>query len=146
MPGGPIAVDDLAVGSHVSPRAPAAADGLVYLGHVVVEPSRRAAQALVTVAGAEHLYSASIGHHIRHLHVHLIPRYPQTPPSSNGTEPATGSEVKEPKSRRQPWRTGYGTPGCTTQQRLTTNGMSERVLLDRTVVGDRVALARGLAR
>jgi diadenosine tetraphosphate (Ap4A) HIT family hydrolase len=100
MPGGPIAADDLAVVSHVSPRAPGTTSGVVYLGHLVVEPRRhapgwadlrddeagslgrwcsRAARALTTVTGAELVYSASIGHRIPHLHVHLLPRYPQTP-------------------------------------------------------------------
>jgi diadenosine tetraphosphate (Ap4A) HIT family hydrolase len=100
MPGGPIAADDLAVVSHVSPRAPGANGRLIYLGHLVVEPRRhapgwadltddeaaslgrlcaRSARALVTVAGAEHVYSATIGHSVTHLHVHLLPRYPQTP-------------------------------------------------------------------
>ena len=39
MPGGPIAADDLAIVSHVSPRAPGTTSGLVYLGHLVVEPA-----------------------------------------------------------------------------------------------------------
>ena len=30
-------------------------------------------------AGAEHVYSAVIGHAVPHLHVHLLPRYPGTP-------------------------------------------------------------------
>jgi histidine triad (HIT) family protein len=41
-----------------------------------VRPGRRA---LVTEAGAEHVYSAVVGHRVAHLHVHLIPRYPGTP-------------------------------------------------------------------
>jgi diadenosine tetraphosphate (Ap4A) HIT family hydrolase len=71
-----------------------------YLGHVVVEPKRhapgvddltdeeaaavgvsvaRVARALKRSEGAEHVYVAVIGHHTPHLHVHLIPRYPNTP-------------------------------------------------------------------
>jgi len=100
MPGGPIAADDLAVVSHVSPCAPGASGGVVYLGHLVVEPRRhapgwadldddeggaigrwcaRASRALVTEAGAEHVYSAVVAHRVAHLHAHLIPRYPGTP-------------------------------------------------------------------
>ena len=29
--------------------------------------------------GAEHVYVAVLGHHVPHLHVHLVPRYPGTP-------------------------------------------------------------------
>jgi histidine triad (HIT) family protein len=74
---------------------------LTYLGHLVVEPRRHVpgladlvrneaeevgrlvsglAQALVTAQGAEHVYSAVMGHHVPHLHVHVFPRYPGTPP------------------------------------------------------------------
>jgi histidine triad (HIT) family protein len=101
MPGGPVAADDLVVVSHVSPRAPGAPGGLVYLGHLVVEPRRhaagwadldddeagavgrwcaRAARALQAVTDAERVYSAVVGHGVPHLHVHLFPRYPGTPP------------------------------------------------------------------
>jgi histidine triad (HIT) family protein len=100
MPGGPVAADDLVVVSHVSPRAPFVTGGLVCLGHLVVEPRRhapgwadltdaeagavgrwcaRASRALLSVTDAERVYSAVIGHGVPHLHVHLIPRYPQTP-------------------------------------------------------------------
>jgi histidine triad (HIT) family protein len=71
-----------------------------YLGHLIVEPKRHIAgladlspeearligeltatlaRALVEVQGAEHVYSAVIGHHVPHLHVHVFPRYPGTP-------------------------------------------------------------------
>jgi histidine triad (HIT) family protein len=39
----------------------------------------RWSRALQTVTGADHVYSAVIGHHIPHFHLHLIPRYPGTP-------------------------------------------------------------------
>jgi histidine triad (HIT) family protein len=101
MPGGPVGGDDLVVVSHVSPRAPGSHSGRVYLGHLVVEPRRhapgwedlddvearavgswccRTARALRTVTDAERVYSAVIGHGVPHLHVHVFPRYPMTPP------------------------------------------------------------------
>jgi diadenosine tetraphosphate (Ap4A) HIT family hydrolase len=72
----------------------------VYLGYLFVEPRRHVAglgdlepeeaasvgrlaaagsAALRRSEGAEHVYAAVIGHHIEHLHLHLIPRYPGTP-------------------------------------------------------------------
>ena len=94
-PGQPVVgADELMVLSHLS------SDGApVYLGHLVVEPRRHApeladltdeeAAALgvwaarggraLRAAGAEHVYSAVIGHQVDHLHLHLIPRYPGTP-------------------------------------------------------------------
>ncbi len=96
-PGRPVVgADELMVLSHLSPDSP---DAPVYLGHLVVEPRRHApeladltdaeAAALgvwaarggraLRVAGAEHVYSAVIGHQVDHLHLHLIPRYPGTP-------------------------------------------------------------------
>jgi histidine triad (HIT) family protein len=39
----------------------------------------RWSRALQAVTGADHVYAAVIGHHIPHLHLHLIPRYPGTP-------------------------------------------------------------------
>jgi diadenosine tetraphosphate (Ap4A) HIT family hydrolase len=96
-PGGPIYEDELVFASHGyhPERNPEP-----YLGHVVVEPKRHApgladltndeaaavgvavtrlARALIVSEGAEHVYSAVVGHHTPHLHVHLIPRYPGTP-------------------------------------------------------------------
>jgi histidine triad (HIT) family protein len=72
----------------------------VYLGYLFVEPRRhvrelgeldpdeaasfgRAAQrasAALLAEGAEHVYAAVIGHHVDHLHLHLIARYPGAPP------------------------------------------------------------------
>src|SRR5262245_18752960 len=92
---GVIAGDELVVVGHVLPDSPGT-DGLVYLGHLVVEPRRhvpglagltgdeaasvgrwaaRAARAL----RAEHVYSSVVGHQVDHLHLHLIPRYAGTP-------------------------------------------------------------------
>jgi diadenosine tetraphosphate (Ap4A) HIT family hydrolase len=100
MPGGPVCGDALTVVSHLSPRAPGHSGESVYLGHLFIEPRRhapglpdltdeeaqavglwgaRASRALRDVAGAEHVYAAVIGHHVPHVHVHLLPRYPNTP-------------------------------------------------------------------
>jgi histidine triad (HIT) family protein len=96
-PGGPIYDDELVYASHCydPERNPEP-----YLGHVLVEPKRHApgladvtpeeaaalgvletrlARAICDSEGAEHVYLAVIGHHVPHLHVHLIPRYPGTP-------------------------------------------------------------------
>jgi histidine triad (HIT) family protein len=101
MPGGPVAADDLILVSHiVSPEAMGRRGTTAHLGHLFVEPLRhaagladltgaesravrwwctRASQALTDVAGAEHVYAAVIGDGVSHLHVHLLPRYPDTP-------------------------------------------------------------------
>ncbi len=71
-----------------------------YLGYLIVEPRRhvpglaelteqeaaslghlitRLSQALKESEGAEHLYLFVLGHHVDHLHYHLLPRYPGTP-------------------------------------------------------------------
>jgi diadenosine tetraphosphate (Ap4A) HIT family hydrolase len=98
---GPLAAEiihetELLVASH----APITEAGGVYLGYLFVEPRRhitelgdlseqeaealglmamRLARVLQQAQGAEHVYSAVVGHHAEHLHVHLIPRYPDTP-------------------------------------------------------------------
>lgn len=72
-----------------------------YLGTVFVEPKRHAAgledltdpeaqrfglvatwlsRALRAATHAERIYSAVLGHHVPHLHMWLIARYPETPP------------------------------------------------------------------
>jgi histidine triad (HIT) family protein len=100
VPGGVIAADDHVVVSHLPLRTPQGEADSVYLGHLVVEPrehvrelgelsddqaaslgrlAARASAALTRAAGAEHVYSAVIGHGVEHLHLHLIPRYPGTP-------------------------------------------------------------------
>jgi histidine triad (HIT) family protein len=76
------------------------------LGHLFVSPRRHAAgledldareAAAVGVAASrlaralretldlERVYSAAIGHHVPHLHVHLVPRYAGTPPDVEWT-------------------------------------------------------------
>jgi histidine triad (HIT) family protein len=96
-----VAADDLVVVSHLPPVTPAGADERVYLGYLFVEPRRhvgefgdlspveasavgrhaaRASRALQVSEGAEHVYAAVIGHGTTgHFHLHLIPRYPNTP-------------------------------------------------------------------
>jgi histidine triad (HIT) family protein len=96
VPGGPIYEDELAYAGHVFPEGQSS----VYLGWLVAEPKRHAAgladvtdkeaqalgllvarlsRALKAVAGAEHIYSLVLGHHVPHLHIHVIPRYHGTP-------------------------------------------------------------------
>ena len=71
-----------------------------YLGHLLVVSRRHAprfgdlsddesaavgltaarlARTLTDVGGAEWVYSAVIGLHLPHFHLHLVPRYPDTP-------------------------------------------------------------------
>ena len=99
---GPLAGRSSTRRSSSSPRTPRSPrrDG-VYLGYLFVEPRRhiselgdlseqeaealglltmRLARILQQAQGADHVYSAVVGHHEEHLHVHLIPRYPDTPP------------------------------------------------------------------
>lgn len=77
-----------------------------YLGHIFIEPKRHApglgdmtrveaemigaytsmvAKALVEMEGVEHVYSFVLGHHVPHLHVHVIGRYPGAPQEYWGT-------------------------------------------------------------
>lgn len=72
----------------------------VYRGYLVVEPKRhapglgdltddeaaavgrlvnRAARAIKDCAGADHVFAFVYGTAVPHLHVHLAPRYPDTP-------------------------------------------------------------------
>lgn len=78
-----------------------------YLGHLFIEPKRhvpglaglteaeskavgfyssKLAEALTATEGVEHVYSFVFGHHVDHLHVHLIGRYPGAPREYWGTE------------------------------------------------------------
>lgn len=104
VPGGAIYEDELVYVGHAG-MIPAGADE-VYLGWVLVEPKRHlhgladlhsdeaerigllqsvVARSLVDVQDAEHVYSFVLGHHVPHLHVHLLPRYPGTPREYWGT-------------------------------------------------------------
>jgi histidine triad (HIT) family protein len=96
VPGGPLESSDTALVFHVPPLK--SAD--VYLGHLLVVPRRHAADFAeldddeasqiglmirrwsrsLKAAGAERVYVATIGHSFDHLHVHLLPRWPNTPP------------------------------------------------------------------
>lgn len=72
----------------------------VYLGHLVIDLKRHAptlgdmnmneasafgvavtkvSKALMDVKNAEHIYSFVTGHAVPHLHMHIVPRYPDTP-------------------------------------------------------------------
>ncbi|GIO27176.1 HIT family protein [Ornithinibacillus bavariensis] len=71
-----------------------------YLGHIMIDLKRhvptlgdmnmeeamafgkamaRMSRALMEVEKAEHIYSYVTGHAVPHLHMHLVPRYPNTP-------------------------------------------------------------------
>jgi diadenosine tetraphosphate (Ap4A) HIT family hydrolase len=77
-----------------------------YLGALLIEPKRhvvgldqleeeeareigwmmaRLSRLLKAEVEAEHVYSFVLGHHVPHLHVHLVPRYPGTPHEYWGT-------------------------------------------------------------
>ena len=92
--GGILYEDDLVYAGHVFGNAPA------YRGWLVLEPKRhagglgdltddeacavgrltnQAARALKEVASAEHVYAFVFGDGVPHLHVHLAPRYENTP-------------------------------------------------------------------
>lgn len=97
IPGGVIYQDDLVFVSH---SAIGEGEITTYLGTLFVEPRRhvpgladlnepeagrigvvlnRLSRALKESEGAEHIYLFVLGHHIPHLHVWLVPRYPGTP-------------------------------------------------------------------
>lgn len=95
VPGGLLLDDGPVVGFHLPPlEGPD-----VYAGHLLVSPRRHASgfadltreeasavgvalsrlSAALQRAGAERVYTATIGHNVDHLHVHLIARWPETP-------------------------------------------------------------------
>jgi diadenosine tetraphosphate (Ap4A) HIT family hydrolase len=95
VPGGPVLSSELALAVHIPPLN----GGDVYLGHLLIVTRRhvadfsglnepeaseigvfmsRCSRALQS-AGAERVYVATIGHSADHLHVHLLPRWPETP-------------------------------------------------------------------
>ncbi|MGH9228417.1 MAG: HIT family protein [Acidimicrobiales bacterium] len=101
MPGGLVWEDELVVATHrimVTPKGEAV--GEVYLGHLVVEPRRHAAEladltdaeasaigvalarlsgSLMSVLPIEHIYAMVVGDEVPHVHLHLLPRYVGTP-------------------------------------------------------------------
>lgn len=97
VPGGALYEDDLVYASH---GVIAAHRRSAHLGTLFVEPKRhvpgiaelsdpearqigllssRLARALKRTVHAEHVYVFVLGHHVDHLHVWLVPRYPGTP-------------------------------------------------------------------
>jgi pimeloyl-ACP methyl ester carboxylesterase/diadenosine tetraphosphate (Ap4A) HIT family hydrolase len=103
VPGGAIYEDDLIYIGHA-----AVPDGetTAYLGALLIEPKRHIpglasltnaeaqriglyvahlSRALQNGEGAEHVYQFVMGHHVPHLHVWLVPRYPGTPRDYWGT-------------------------------------------------------------
>lgn len=95
FPGGAIYEDHLVYAGHVR-----ADQGPVYLGHLMAELKRHApglaeqtneeaqalgllvarlSRALKACEGAEHIYLFVFGDQVPHLHLHLFPRYPETP-------------------------------------------------------------------
>jgi diadenosine tetraphosphate (Ap4A) HIT family hydrolase len=100
--GGVIYEDDLVYAGHAHPVG----DRDAYLGYLIAEPKRHVvglgdltddeaaalgrlvsslAHALQAVEGAEHVYSFVFGDgQVRHLHVHVVPRYPGTPREYRG--------------------------------------------------------------
>jgi diadenosine tetraphosphate (Ap4A) HIT family hydrolase len=105
-PGGHLVATDEVVAFHLPLWPPATPD--VYLGYLMVTPRRHAAgfadldddeaagvgraMALLSralkAAGAERVYTFTIGHAVPHLHVHLVPRWPGTPPDVSWLEVA----------------------------------------------------------
>jgi histidine triad (HIT) family protein len=97
IPGGFLIENDVVIAFHCPPVPQAESP---YLGHVFVTPRRHtptfaelnseeAAQVGVSIAvlsaalkreGATNVYLATIGHSFPHLHVHLLPRWSETPP------------------------------------------------------------------
>ena len=97
IPGGAIFQDELIYSGHAWPQE---GDEEVYSGGCIVEPKRHVdswaelsdaeagrvgvavrdiARALKQSEGAEHVYVFVLGHHISHLHIWVVPRYPDTP-------------------------------------------------------------------
>lgn len=97
VPGGAIYEDELIYVGHASIPEDMTA---TYLGTLMVEPKRhvpgmaelddaeaeaigrmipRLSRALKEREGAEHVYLFRLGHHVDHLHLWVVPRYPGTP-------------------------------------------------------------------
>lgn len=95
VPGGAIYEDDLVYANHIFND-----EGPTYLGYLMAETRRHApsfedltdaeaqaigllvarlSRALRACIGAEHIYAFKMGHHVPHLHVHVVGRYPGAP-------------------------------------------------------------------
>ena len=98
--GGPIAANELVFASHRW-ETPDAVPDEVYIGHVFVETTRHApsfadltgdeamavgllasrlSRAMKEALGADYVFAAVIGTGVPHFHLHLLARYPDTPP------------------------------------------------------------------
>jgi diadenosine tetraphosphate (Ap4A) HIT family hydrolase len=96
VPGGAVYEDDVLYVGHLQLQEGQS----TYLGYLMVEPKRHApgladltdpeAQAIGLMVtrlsrvlkaseGAEHIYEWVLGHHVPHLHIHVVPRYPGAP-------------------------------------------------------------------
>ena len=97
VPGGAVYKDDLVYTGHsYMPSDPQDA----YLGYLIVEPKRHVpgladltdeealrigllltqlGRTLKTAVAPDHIYLFVMGHHVDHLHYHLVPRYPGAP-------------------------------------------------------------------
>jgi diadenosine tetraphosphate (Ap4A) HIT family hydrolase len=97
VPGGAIYEDDLVYAGHAQIRE---GQTVAYLGYLMVEPKRhtpgltdltdieaqslgllvaRVSRALKASEGAEHVYAFVLGDLVPHLHIHVVPRYPNAP-------------------------------------------------------------------
>jgi diadenosine tetraphosphate (Ap4A) HIT family hydrolase len=97
LPGGALLEDDLIYVGHAWSIEE---DEAILLGALIVEPKRHVAswaelsdreaarlgqtirdvsRALKEGEGAEHIYVFVLGHHVAHLHVWVVPRFPNTP-------------------------------------------------------------------
>jgi diadenosine tetraphosphate (Ap4A) HIT family hydrolase len=101
VPGGVLLADEHVIVSHLPLVTPSGREDRIYLGRLLVEPRRHiegleeltndeasslgrfvadASRALKVAGGAEHVYAAVISDQVKHTHLHLLPRYPGTPP------------------------------------------------------------------
>ena len=101
VPGGFLYEDALVYASHIGQQ-----DHPTYLGYLMVETKRhvaaladltnseaqatgllvtRLSRALKACTAAEHIYEFVLGHHVAHLHIHVLPRYPGAPRQYWGT-------------------------------------------------------------
>ncbi|MBV9228510.1 MAG: HIT family protein [Chloroflexi bacterium] len=103
IPGGVVYEDDLVYAGHAYLEG----QDSIYLGYLMAETKRhtpglaeitdaeaqalgllvaRLSRALKACVEAEHIYSFVLGHHVPHLHIHVVPRYPGAPREYWGTK------------------------------------------------------------